>query len=138
MKIGYLQMIGGVSRDMLLGALVDAGLDLIQIETELNKLSVGGYRIKAEIQAREGVHGTHVQVLVENEENNEERLTWQDFRSIIGKSTLPVGIKEKSLRVFANLELAEDKAHRASANHRQGELHELGSLDTIATDNNNM
>lgn len=48
MQIAYFDCFSGISGDMILGALIDAGLDLHQLESELGKLKISGYRIRTE------------------------------------------------------------------------------------------
>ena len=62
MRVGYLNIIGGASGDMLLAALLDAGLPLQALEAELAKLGVSGYRLAAQPAVRRGLHGTHLRV----------------------------------------------------------------------------
>ena len=58
MKIAYFDCFSGVSGDMILGALIDAGLDIRELKSELDRLKISGYRIKAEKTARNGISGT--------------------------------------------------------------------------------
>ncbi len=46
MQIAYFDCFSGISGDMILGALIDAGLDLHQLESELNKLKISGYTLR--------------------------------------------------------------------------------------------
>ena len=51
MKIAYFDCFSGISGDMTLGALVDAGVDLAVIRDELAKLPVAGYRLEARVSS---------------------------------------------------------------------------------------
>ena len=62
MKIAYIQPIGGASGDMLLGALVDAGLSLEILRGELARLPVDGYDIEVTQDTRCEIRGTHLKV----------------------------------------------------------------------------
>ena len=61
-RIAYIQSIGGASGDMLLGALVDAGLPLETLRRELARLPVDGYDIEAAQATRCEIRGTHLKV----------------------------------------------------------------------------
>ena len=65
MRIAYFDCFSGVSGDMILGALIDAGLDLQQLESELSKLKISGFTLKAEKTARNGISGTRFLVHAE-------------------------------------------------------------------------
>ncbi|MBA2248202.1 MAG: DUF111 family protein, partial [Chloroflexia bacterium] len=60
MKIAFFDPFSGASGDMILGALVDAGLSLNALTTELSRLDLGGYQIRAERAGQHGMHGTRV------------------------------------------------------------------------------
>ena len=64
-RIAYLDCFSGISGDMLLGALVDAGLDIGALRAELAKLSVSGYRLDAAKTQRAGLAATKVTVQLE-------------------------------------------------------------------------
>ena len=68
MKIAYFDCFSGISGDMTLGALVDAGVDLEVIREELAKLPVSGYRLEARVVKRGGLRGTKVDVVVDEDE----------------------------------------------------------------------
>ena len=65
MRIAYLDCPSGISGDMLLGALVDAGLSIDELRAELAKLPVEGYRLEAEKTRRAGLAATKVTVVLE-------------------------------------------------------------------------
>ncbi len=60
--IGYFDCFSGISGDMVLGALVDAGANLREIEGELRKLKLEGWSITAEKVKRRAIFATHVKV----------------------------------------------------------------------------
>ena len=55
MKIAYFDCFSGVSGDMILGALVDAGLRLKELESELAKLKISGFKLKTQKTTRKGI-----------------------------------------------------------------------------------
>src|SRR5271155_3964124 len=61
-RIAYFDCFSGISGDMALGALVDAGADLLAIESELRKLGLEGWTISAEKVKRGQIFATHVKV----------------------------------------------------------------------------
>lgn len=126
MKIAYFHCFAGISGDMTLGALVDAGLDWEQLQSDLAKLSLTGYRLQREKVIKQGVSGTKVHVLTE--EGHVHRHL-RDIQDIIGNSTLPDVVKEKSIQVFTRLAEAEAKVHQTTIERIH--FHEVGALDAI-------
>jgi len=126
MKIAYFDCFSGVSGDMILGALIDAGLDIQELESELGKLKISGYKIKAEKTARKGISGTKFSVDV-IEQNVERRL--KDLVEIIDQSDLDADIKELSKKTFKELATVESKIHGKGI--EEIHFHEVGGLDSI-------
>ncbi|MDA1298268.1 MAG: nickel pincer cofactor biosynthesis protein LarC [Chloroflexi bacterium] len=127
MRIAYLDMVGGVSGDMLLGALLDAGLPLESLRSSLDLLNIGGYELSASQVMRGGVKATLAHVDLNNDGN---RLRdWAEFERAIAGSALPGSVKTTALSIFDLLARAESAAHGTSkeATH----LHELGTADTL-------
>ena len=108
MKIAYFDCFSGVSGDMILGALVDSGLDIRELESELGKLKISGYKIKAEKTARNGISGTKVSVDI-TEQNVERGL--KDLIGIVEQSDLDDDIKDLSKKAFKELTAVEAKIH---------------------------
>ena len=67
-RLAYLDCASGASGDMILGALVDLGLSLKSLRSELAKVPLGGYRIEAHRVNRSGLQATKVDVIVEEAE----------------------------------------------------------------------
>ncbi|HCI86756.1 MAG TPA: nickel pincer cofactor biosynthesis protein LarC [Dehalococcoidia bacterium] len=120
-------MIGGVSGDMLLGAMVDVGLDLDELQSELNKFSDRGYRLEKKLVNRGGLEATLVAVVLDIE--GERKRTWGEFYSSISQSSLDDADKRSIKKVFDALADAEASAHGGEAGSTH--LHELGTVDTL-------
>jgi uncharacterized protein (TIGR00299 family) protein len=126
MKVAYFDCFSGISGNMILGALVDAGLDVERLKQELARLKVGGYSFETQTVQRRGLRGTHVQVTV-TEEQPQRHL--HDIEEIITGSGLPDPVKGLSLAVF--LRLAEAEAHVHGMAVEQVHFHEVGAVDAI-------
>ena len=126
MKVAYFDCFSGVAGDMILGALVDAGLDVGALKKELEKLKLTGYQLSAGKTMKNGISGTKVSIEIAGE-HAERRL--KDVLEIIAKSKLDGDVKEMSSEIFKALAEAEAKVHNSSVDEVQ--FHELGSLDTI-------
>ena len=111
---------------MVLGALLDAGLEQARLEAELAKLNLAGYRLVAERVNRNGLAGTHVEV--EIEESHVARHL-HHIRDIIQGSTLTPVVQERSVAVFERLAHAEAKVHGEPVDHVH--FHEVGAMDAI-------
>lgn len=127
MKIAHLDAFSGLSGDMLLGVLVDAGVPLAHMKRELKKLPVDGYRLTAAKVMRHGIAGTKVDVHLTGHAHPAR--TWKDVRALIKKSSLPESVREKGLRIFELLFQAEAKVHGVSLD--RAHLHELAAVDCI-------
>ena len=131
MRVGYIHMIGGASGDMLLGALLDAGLSPEDLEAELMKLPVPGCAIAARRDRRGGLPGIHVTLDTGGGAAEAVRMGWQDFADAIANSNLSPAVADRSLRVLRLLEEAERSVHGAAPGDPSPHPHELGTLDTL-------
>jgi len=128
MRVGYLDCFSGISGDMCLGAVVDAGVPLDTIQAALAKLPIHGYSLVAEKVKRAGMAATHVQVRMEEHEHHPHR-GLHKILSIIGESGLPDAVVEKSSAVFRNLGEAEAHVHQTDVDTVH--FHEVGAVDAI-------
>lgn len=126
MKIGFFDCFSGISGDMILGALLGAGLKRGELERELKKLKVG-FRLKTEIVKRGVIASTHIKVMDKEEKRHR---TLKGILDILEKSRLDREIKDISSRIFRRLAEAERKVHNESRIERV-RLHEVGATDTI-------
>ena len=129
MRIAYFHSIGGASGDMMLGALVDAGVSLKALKGELAKLPVSGFRISARQERRAGLLGTRVLVDTKAGPNADQPRSVSEFIATINQSTLDDAVKEQATQVLNRLGEAEKRAHRLAKG--EAVLHELGDLDTL-------
>ena len=125
MKVAYIQSIGGASGDMLLGALVDAGLPLEVLRQELAKLDVDGYSLEAREETRCEVRGTYLKVTLDDA----ARYTPRRLLVTVESSGLSDRVKEQACRVLNSLWRAESRVHGQP--EEALELEELGSIDTL-------
>ena len=126
MKALYFDCFSGISGDMCLGALADAGAGLGPIKRELGKIALKGYSISSRRVARAGIDALSVRVSLKAKEPSRK---WDDIKSIITRSALPDVVKERSLKCFRRLFEAEAKVHGSSAD--EVHLHELGATDAL-------
>jgi pyridinium-3,5-bisthiocarboxylic acid mononucleotide nickel chelatase len=131
MKTAYFECAAGISGDMCLGALVDAGASLSEIKKMLKQIPVSGYAISSRKVTRAGISSTKVDVIIGEKRNRaqSEVRRWKDIQTIIKKSVLPQRIKQKGLTVFKTLFLVEGKIHGEPFDSMH--LHELGATDCI-------
>jgi pyridinium-3,5-bisthiocarboxylic acid mononucleotide nickel chelatase len=127
MKIAWLDCSAGVSGDMFLGALVDAGVSLAAIKKKLSAIPISGYSISSRHVTRNGVAATKVDVKLSK--SAPEARKWKDVRKIINSSSLTKSEKEKGLAIFEMLFEAEAAVHKASLDTVH--LHELGAMDCM-------
>lgn len=125
-KLAYFDCFSGISGDMTLGALVDAGADLAQIEAELRKLPVKGWSISAERVKRGALAATFVKVATE-ETHHHRGLT--KILDTIEKAGLSPRAAERASAIFRRLGEAEARIHGTTLD--QVHFHEVGALDSI-------
>jgi uncharacterized protein (TIGR00299 family) protein len=127
MTLAYFDCFSGISGDMTLGALVDAGVSIDALRVELAKLNLSGYELKAEKVKRNGIAATKVTVIIDRKDQRSRYLA--NILSIIEASTLSQTVKEKSSRIFIRLADAEAKIHGTTPDKIH--FHEVGAVDSI-------
>ncbi|HEX6608117.1 MAG TPA: nickel pincer cofactor biosynthesis protein LarC [Chloroflexia bacterium] len=125
--LAFFDPVSGVSGDMALGALLDAGLPLAALEAELARLHVPGFRLDASRAEQHGLTGTRVRVLLDDTPQPERHL--RDIAAILDGSTLAPAVRERALAVFQRLAVAEARVHGTTPD--QVHFHEVGALDSI-------
>jgi uncharacterized protein (TIGR00299 family) protein len=112
---------------MLLGALVDAGLDVEILRSGLAGLNLTGYELRAERVARSGLAGTQINVALDAGKQPARRL--EDVVQVIALASLPATVSQRATRIFSSL--AEAEAHVHSIPVDEVHFHEVGAIDAI-------
>ena len=117
----------GVSGDMCLGALVDAGAPFKPIKELPKALGLKGVLISKRNVKRAGLRACKVSVKVDHRAHGARRL--KDVERIIKRASIPSGVKGKSINVFRRIFEAEARVHGGSPG--EVHLHEIGAADTL-------
>ncbi len=109
MKIAYFDCFSGVSGDMILGAMVDAGLELSKLRMRLGQLPIKGFELKTRSAQRGPFIGTKVDVEVEPQKQK----SWEvrELENIIRRSRLDDTTKKTVEAILERWIKAEIKAH---------------------------
>ncbi len=126
MRHAYLDCSSGISGDMFLGTLLDAGVELKELGKELKKIPLGFYEFKRTHALRGGLVGTRVEVRVPAGQPA-RKLT--DIETLLKSSTLEEPVKERAMKVFNLLAEVEGKLHNVPAG--EVHFHEVGAVDAI-------
>jgi uncharacterized protein (TIGR00299 family) protein len=126
LRVAYLDCFSGVSGDMLLGAMLDAGLPLADLQNALSGLPLEGWLLSAQKVKRAGITGTHAVVDVRDEQ---PARTLRDVLRIVADARLPDADKERAAAVFRRLAQAEATVHGEPADAVH--LHDVGAVDAI-------
>ena len=125
MKLAYFDCPSGISGDMVLGAILDAGLELDALRQALGGLHLSGYEVVARKVMRGGLAGTLVEV--HTQDDVERKLT--DVLAIIEGSAVPQEVKTTARAIFTRLAEVEARIHGLSV--EEVHFHEVGGLDAI-------
>ena len=144
-KILYFEPFNGASGDMIVGALLDLGMPLDLLKSELSRLGISDeFELQAEVVERQGLKATDFQVLCGSEgipgasghelpEHHQEgghgSRNLQQINHLIQSSSLDPKIKETSLQIFRRLGEAEARVHGTSLDDVH--FHEVGAVDSI-------
>jgi pyridinium-3,5-bisthiocarboxylic acid mononucleotide nickel chelatase len=142
-KILYFDCFAGASGDMVLGALLDAGLPLAQLEAALGSLMIPGYRLSADRVMRAGLSATKFRLHEEASDEHPhehphqhphahehgEHHSLAEIVALIGKSSLNAEGRERAIALFRRLAEAEADIHQMPV--EEVHLHEVGALDSI-------
>jgi uncharacterized protein (TIGR00299 family) protein len=128
MKIAYFDCFAGASGDMILGALLDAGLELELLQQELAKLPLAHFEVRQKKVRKNGLGGSQAEVIIDHHHHHHHRHL-HHIEEIIESSSLASEVKQKSLKIFHRLAEAEARVHRTTVEHIH--FHEVGAMDAI-------
>ncbi len=124
MKIAYFDCPTGLSGNMILGALLDAGLSLSYLKKELRKINIKDYSLKMTNVTKNRISASHFDVVIKDKKT---RRSIDEIYALIKRSRLKPQVKNLSLRIFNKLFEAESKVHGRHIHH----LHETGATDAM-------
>src|SRR3990172_7048517 len=124
-KVAYFDCFSGASGDMILGALLDAGLSFEALKVEIEKLALptGVFSIEARPVQRAGFAATHFVVQV-NETPRHRSLA--EVLSVVEQSALAEEDQKRITQILTTLGEVEAKVHGETID--EVELHEVGSV----------
>src|SRR5262245_12043296 len=133
MKTLYFDCFSGIAGDMTIGALLDLGLDLEYLKTELRKLAVEGYELQASRVVRANISAMKFDVLIEHDHHHHDHghhhHKASDILKLIGDSGLNANVKRIATAIFMKLAISEGKVHHVAPENV--EFHEVGAVDSI-------
>jgi pyridinium-3,5-bisthiocarboxylic acid mononucleotide nickel chelatase len=125
--IAYLDCYSGISGDMTLGALVDAGLPFDELRAAVAKLPVGGYELRTERVVSKGITGTRVSVELQDKDQPHRHLS--DVLALIDGADLAAPVRARASAVFRRLAEAEARVHGEPVENVH--FHEVGAVDAL-------
>jgi len=126
MRTLYFDCFAGASGDMILGAMVAAGVESQALLGQLSLLDVPGYTIEFQTVDRSGISATYARVQTLDEQTHRHL---GHVLKIIYDSQLSVEVKDRAAKVFSRLAEAEARVHNVPVERVQ--FHEVGALDAI-------
>jgi hypothetical protein len=124
--VAWFHCFSGIAGDMALGSLIDAGADIDEVRTLLNRLNLPDWELQIEDALRGGVSCTRALVQVHDE--MVER-TFSDIVALITAAGLPDRVAARSLDVFGRLAEVEGALHQRPVD--QVHFHEVGGHDAL-------
>ena len=126
MRIAYGDLIGGVSGDMFVAALLDLGLPIGQLTSEIKKIPTLKFDLKASIKTVQSIRARQFHVVCPKQETPR---AWREIRRILQRSRLSTVVKETGIEIFRRLAEAEAKVHGIAVDRVH--FHEVGATDSI-------
>jgi hypothetical protein len=126
MVVAYFDCFSGIAGDMILGALIDLGVDEQFLKKELKKLSLSGYNIAVKHVESHHIHAVDVTVTIQKEQCQRNLL---DIIALLEQSKLHPTIIHRCKDIFQRLAHAESKVHNVSV--EEVHFHEVGAVDSI-------
>jgi hypothetical protein len=126
-RLAYFDCISGASGDMILGALVDAGVQIENLQETADRLGIAGLRLEARQVKRGELHASKVDVHAPHEHKHRHL---HHIEEILNKAELLVPVRESAIRIFRRLAEAEARVHHTTP--EKIHFHEVGAVDAIA------
>lgn len=127
MKVLCYDCFSGISGDMNLGAMIDLGIDISYLKSEIEKLNLPGWELISEKAQRHGITGTKVTIRQTVHEHSHRHLS--DIERIIYDSSLQEAVKKLGIKIFMKIATAEAAVHGIDV--EEVHFHEVGAIDSI-------
>ena len=137
MTVAYFDCPSGAAGDMILGALVDAGVPFEALRAELAKLPIGGYMLERREVTKGAFRATKIEVHVHDHDrgaadsghHHHPDRNLLAILDVIAGSSLPAPVKDNARRIFTRLAEAEARVHGTSIDRVH--FHDVGAVDAI-------
>ncbi|MGF9713394.1 MULTISPECIES: LarC family nickel insertion protein [Paenibacillus] len=129
MKLLYLDCFSGISGDMTLGALVDAGADRHYIEEELRKIKIEPFTLEWKRVNKRGISALKLDVLPDPNTPPKHHRHYSEIVELIHRSGFNERVVKLSLSIFEKIGIAEAKIHNIPI--EKVHFHEVGAIDSI-------
>ncbi|NOT47750.1 MAG: nickel pincer cofactor biosynthesis protein LarC [Acidobacteria bacterium] len=126
MRTLYFDCFAGASGNMILGALIAAGVNADELSKELGKLRLPDFALRTEKVDRSGIASLHLTVQIADEKKHRHL---PEIENIIRRSDLSVSVKERAIAIFSRLAAAEAAVHGIEV--EKVHFHEVGAMDAI-------
>jgi hypothetical protein len=126
MTVAYFDCFSGIAGDMILGALLDLGLDENVLKKELRKLPLTGYDMSVKKIESNHISATDVTIVVTEAQHHR---SLSDINDILNRSSLEPQVKKLSRNIFYTLGKAEARIHNVDI--EEVHFHEVGAVDSI-------
>jgi pyridinium-3,5-bisthiocarboxylic acid mononucleotide nickel chelatase len=127
-RVVYFDCPSGASGDMVLGALLDAGVSVDALRAELERLRLPGWTLGVREVRRGAFRATKADVQVDPAAPRALR-GLGDITGILGASGLPATVVDTATRIFTRLAEAEARVHGTTV--AEVHFHEVGAIDAI-------
>lgn len=127
MTTALLDIITGISGDMTIAALIDAGASFDYLKSECTKLKLSGYELKISKLKRSQIEASKFDVVIN--ENQHHHMDLGNILKLIEESSLSEYVKSNSKRIFETICRAEAKIHNVP--FEKVHFHEVGAIDSI-------
>jgi hypothetical protein len=126
-RIAYLDCFSGISGDMMIGALIDAGFPIEELKRALQSVPLEGYTLEATREERNHLFGTRFKVHVAQDHHPHRKFS--DIKDLIRAGNFSPSVRDKSIAIFESLAVEEGRIHGRSP--EEVHFHEVGAVDSI-------
>ena len=126
MTVLYFDCFSGASGDMILGALVDAGVPLEVVQRAVTGLGIEGWSLTETVVTRGGLRATRIKVTGEDDQPSR---SWRDIQVVIQGGSLDPAVEARAMAAFALLAEAEGRVHGVAV--QDVHFHEVGAIDAL-------